>query len=243
MRSLLRKFSTLSILVLLFPVIAHANLRPVVSLAYGYDQANVSMVKNISLIAPFYNTYNSTNTNDTERTGSLFVGVESPLYRNFLWQIGLSYYVSSAFLGKGVVQQFGDPNFGNLLYQYKIQNNRIMVESKVLATLHKYFHPYVVGGIGQSNNNTYGYVETPVASNDVAMPNSFASTTKHSFSYLIGVGIDVDLTNNLRLGASYRYAGLGKAGLGTIPNQASNTTITYNNLTSSEYLLQLSYVG
>lgn len=70
---------------------AHANLRPIISLAGGVNLTDVNMHQNITLISPFQNTYIGKEHN-TVGVAGVFVGGEKQLRTNLLAQFGISYY-------------------------------------------------------------------------------------------------------------------------------------------------------
>lgn len=227
----------------MLPVIASASVHPVVTLSLGSDRANVYSNKSITLIAPFQNAYIGNNHYDTEMVAGVFAGAEIRFLKQWAWQIGLSYYQSSSFGETGNVYQFSDPAFNNLTYQYQIQSRRVSIDTKISHTCHGIWHPYITAGLGEAINETYGYMEMPVTSADVPMAEPFAGHTAHSFTYAVGLGVDVDLNEHLRFGAGYRFIDLGSASLGTTPLQSSTNTISNQHIHMNEVLAQLSFVG
>lgn len=226
----------------LLPLEALALPRPLATFSFGADSVNTHLNQSIVILAPYSNNYISGGAN-LQFFGGLFLGAESSLPRDLLAQLGLGFYKSKAYVVRGSVYQFNDPNFNNLAYQYYLQSQRFIVETKLLSTIRQYFHPYLTIGAGEAINQAYQYSETGVDSDDVPMAQGFNNHTYHSFTYQVGLGLEADLTQHLRLGGGYRYVDLGKAGLGTTPLQDSSTTIQYQHLHVNEFLLQLSYLG
>lgn len=225
------------------PITSFANTKPIITFSLGSDRTNVFATKNITLIPPFQNSYNATNHYDTETVAGLFLGGEMPILQNWALQTGFSYFQSSSFAVGGNVNQFSDPAFNNLTYQYQIQSRRLLIESKLSHAFRQIWHPYITAGLGEAFNQTYAYIEYPITSDAVPMSQPFTSHTTHSFTYLAGLGIDVDLGEHLRAGAGYRFADLGNASLGVTPLQSSSNTISHTHLHTNEFLAQLSYVG
>lgn len=224
-----------------YPLESSAWYRPMLSLALGADAVNTHLNQNLTIIAPFQNSYLSGGANFQPVAG-LFVGMETMLH-NFLTQLGVSYYQNKAYLITGSVYQFADPTLNNLSYQYHIESQRVLVETKVLSTIKQRFHPYFSAGVGEALNQAYQYIETPVSTDDVAMAQGFNNRTYHSFTYQVGLGVEADLTAHWRGGVGYRFIDLGAAGLGATPLQEGSQTIKYNHLHVNELLLQLSYLG
>ncbi|MDX1901229.1 MAG: outer membrane beta-barrel protein [Gammaproteobacteria bacterium] len=220
---------------------AFSNLHPVFGIAYGVDNVNLTQNKIIALIAPFENTYKSSHRGEAS-VYNLFVGVESAFQHNIFGQIGLSYYLTNTLTTKGDILQFNDPSFNNLSYQFKTKNQRILIETKLLFTLKQNLHPYLLAGAGLAFNRSYGYSEQSLDGASVPMQSSFANHSATSFSYTVGLGVDVDVSTHVRLGGSYRYVDLGQAGLGTTASQSSTQTLNYNHLKTNEFLVQLDYI-
>lgn len=225
---------------LLLAPIAHAELRPIAAVSFGFDQVYIGKQQNVLLVPPFINNvYAPDHDFSTQAFGGGFFGVETGLVKDWALQVGLSYYQAQAFNVSGQIYQFGDPSLNDISYQYKIQNKRLLAETKLLYTFQKRFHPYISGGLGEAFNRSYGYQETSASSFTSTMT-PFTSSTTHSFTYDLGTGVDVDLTSRVRLGAGYRYADLGKATLGVSPDQSSTETPGYQHLHTNEFILQLS---
>jgi opacity protein-like surface antigen len=217
--------------------------RPIVTFSLGSDRTNVFSSKSITLIPPFQNAYVGTNHYDTEAVMGLFVGAEAQFLQDWAYQLGLSYFQTSALTENGNVYQFSDPAFNNLMYQYQIQSRRVSVETKVSHAFRQIWHPYVTAGLGEAFNKAYGYSESPITSDAVPMTQAFGSHSSRSFTYSVGLGIDVDLQEHLRVGVGYRFVDLGNARLGTTPLQSDNSTISNTHLHTNEFLAQFSYVG
>lgn len=237
------KMTAIAVSLLFFSSVSLAATHPMISLTMGGSRANVSNNTNIIFIPPFYNNYDGSSIYDTEALGGIFMGAQTDINSVWAWQYGVSYYQNSSFQAHGVVNQFGDPAFANLNYYYQIQSRRYLVETKILATVKQSLHPYVDLGVGQSVNKSYNYNEQAITSDAVPMSQPFANRTMRNFTYLIGLGVDVDITQHVRLGAGYRYVDLGKAGLNPSPLQQDSTQITNTRIRANELLMQLSLIS
>ncbi len=238
----MRKWIILSGAGLLCPVIAAAQIHPVVNIAAGVDTASVSTQSTIGMIAPFTNTYLGTNANNTQVLAGLFLGGETELPSQWRWQYGVRFFQTDAFDVQGDVYQFSDPLFYNLTYQYEIRNRRVMAETKLFATFKSSWHPYGVAAVGEAFNFAGNYQEIPLSSTSVPMQQPFQDHTTSDLAYSFGLGLDYSCTQHMRIGASYRWSELGKASLGTSPIQDSTSTIQHSRLQASEFLVELSYV-
>jgi opacity protein-like surface antigen len=225
----------------LLPFDLLAKVRPVISIGTGIDYTQLHANQNIVILSPFHNTYRGNNS-ILAYTGGLFVGFEGVVNQYLSGQLGISYYQNASYQASGIVYQFGDPALANLKYQYNIVSKRFFVESKLLATVRKKYHPYLNAGVGVSNNTAHQYSEIPVSSADVPMAQGFAGHTSRSFAYMAGAGIDVDVADHIRLGALYRFVDLGSAQLNTTPLSDSGDFLKSNRLRVNEFFMQLTYV-
>jgi opacity protein-like surface antigen len=228
-------------LCLLAPLIAHAQIHPVIGVGAGADRANLNLSQNITIFAPFQNAYLSGLTNDTEQFGGVFVGLESEFYPAWMWQTDLSFYQTSSLNASGDVLQFTDPAFDNFRFNFQIQSRRYLVESKLMHIVREHYYPYLTLGLGEAVNKAYGYKETPFSSADVPMGEPFGNHTLHSFTYQVGLGIDMDVYPHVRLGLGYRFVNLGRAALSPSPLQDGPEILSFNNLYTNELLAQLTY--
>ena len=227
----------------LFSTVAAAHIKPIVALSLGGENATFGAT---STSVAFFgspipaNIYTSTNSQDTQFLGGIFLGAECKINSLWDWQWGLSYYQNSAFQATGQVNQLGTDNLG---YQYDIVSRRLLAETKLLYTIKNIIHPYVDVGVGEAFNRASNYYEYALPdSGGVPMSQPFGNHSTSNFTYIAGLGIDVDVTHYVRFGLGYRYADLGKAGLGTTPLQIYTSTIKNNSITSNTFLFQISVI-
>ncbi|MBV8801442.1 MAG: outer membrane beta-barrel protein [Gammaproteobacteria bacterium] len=232
------------IFVFLFSISIRAETRPMVTFTMGGDQANIAThATNIIFIPPFFNTYVPANNDDLDLFGGIFLGAETTVNLNWSWQYGISYYQASPFEMQGTINQFGNPEFANLTYTYEIQSRRAFLETKVLYSILKLAHPYLNLAIGEAFNKACNYKEYPVTSDAVPMADPFENKISHQLTYFIGLGMDFDMNQHMRLGVGYRYVNLGKAELGDSPLQQDTTTIENNSIHMNEYFVQLTLLS
>jgi opacity protein-like surface antigen len=219
-----------------------ASIKPIMTLTLGADIENTGKTTtNITFLPPFYNTYAGTNQSQPQVLGGIFLGAEFDLASNWATQVGISYYQSSTDI-PGDIYQFGLPAYNNLSYTYNITSRRLLAETKLLYAFKSIYHPYIDVGIGEAFNQSNNYSEFPTVSSSVPMPSSFGNNSTNHFTYIAGLGVDVDINKNLRVGAGYRYANFGNTRLGTSPLQADTNTLYTHAITSNEVLFQLSAI-
>lgn len=251
------KYYCLMLSGLLFSIIAQAHIKPVVTLSFGADSFNVKP-SNAALVfsspdssVSLQNSYVSTKLSDTEAVGGVFLGAEFPVNSVLHLQLGASYYndVDGAQMRGDIYHSVvGMPplsSMANAYYTYEVQSQRVLFESKLLWMMKSQFHPYVDIGLGEAFNHSKNYMETSYpydGGSSFPMNPGLGNDSVDSFTYMAGLGIDVDLGRLVRLGVGYRYVDLGQSRLSTTPIEQGATTLKNNSLTSNEFLVQLSTV-
>lgn len=188
--------------------------------------------------------YQPKPTNSTRALWGISLGHEMPLFSFSLWalDVGVGYYQASAFTGGGTLTQGADdPSADNYKYSYKVQSKQLLVEGKLLGKIKEQIHPYLLLGIGTAFNKNYGY-KTNVPSFFTYTP-MFSNNTQTNFSYELGAGIDLGVYGGWRIGAGYRFSGLGKANFGAAEIDAIpiGNTLIQSNLYTNQVLIQLTY--
>lgn len=183
--------------------------------------------------------YSADKANQKEALWGASVGGELRFSPDWSMQVGLSYYQSAAFEGKGTVTQGVDPDSSETFsYSFKVITRQYLVESKILLDAGMGFHPYVSFGIGASFNQTSDY-NAPV-SDFLTFTPLYKGLTNTALSGNAGFGVDMDLMEYARIGIGYRYSWLGAANLG---DGRINTTEIANtlkqNIDAQEAILQL----
>jgi opacity protein-like surface antigen len=213
---------------LAFPYLP-ASVHPFLSVTGGY-----SVVQSPSSNQQFVfsdNSFYTLRTNSSvyhEGISGLFVGAEWRYRPEYSMQLGVSYYQPSTFTVNGTDTQgiINSPaTFDTYAYQYTLNMRQLLLEGKWLYNWKELFHPYITLGLGGAYNTAYQYgINNPVF---LAFAPQFANNSTASFSYRVGLGLDVTATDNLRVGIGYRYADFGKAQLG---NGAIDTIATPGSL-------------
>lgn len=170
-----------------------------------------------------------------------FVGMEYRFHPLARLQLGLGYNQTSSYEVEGTaVQGRGSPTPSSFLYQYKIVARQYLFETKLLANLWWYYHPYIVLGAGVSQNSAFGY---QTISPSVLLQPQFANQTTGSFTYNAGFGIDIEMVADVRFGLGYRFIDFGKVQLGNaVSNSSSSGTLSQPNFYANELLAQVTFV-
>lgn len=228
------------------PVLAIEPWHPILTVNAGAAFSNPGESKNFpanASVFSFYD-YDASDTSRARFLGGIFVGAEFLIQPEFLsMQAGLSYYQPVPFTLTGDVTQGVDVASENQYsYQYSIQSQQVLLESKLLYNV-RHYHPYITAGIGAAFNKSKDYevdIDPPFTTFSI----QFKDNTNTSFMYRIGLGIDVDITKNARLGVGYRYADLGETetGHGVIDSIATHHRLLESRLYTNEILAQFTFI-
>jgi opacity protein-like surface antigen len=132
---------------------------------------------------------------------------------------------------------------GTYDYHYNFSSSQVLLESKFLTSFGRTqaFHPYLSLGAGAAFNRITNFSSRLVSGEEAPM--RFANGSNTVFSYMAGVGIDVDLSKQWRLGLGYRYVDFGQAfsGRGSAPEQFNPVPIALRQeaFRAHEFLLQV----
>jgi opacity protein-like surface antigen len=235
-----------SLFLTLTSTIASANWNPILGLGIGnaiFTQVGESQsfaIQNSST-GEFYNYI----ANDSTQTATLFhglLGIEKPLSPLWIFQTDVHYLQTSSFSVDGNFTQGSDLQSSNSYgYSYDVLTRQLLLEGKLLYTIKKRFHPYVMAGLGASFNKAYNYSTTAQPS---ALTPMYADNTTSSFSYALGAGFDTNLNSHLRLGLGYRFTDLGKIALGaaSIGTGTVSGSLSQSNVYANEILGQLTWI-
>jgi opacity protein-like surface antigen len=186
--------------------------------------------------------YTRDKSNETRGIVGAFAGYVLPLYSNWEMQAGLAAY-ASWYDSNGLLLQGPDSASSDLYnYHYDINSTQLLVESKFSYNAFQIYHPYLSAGLGVAFNRAKNY-STSVPPFLTFTP-MFADHLEHSFTYNAGLGMDVDIPCNWRLGVGYRFSDLGKVrlGAGHIDTVPIGGTLEQKHLYVHELLAQLTYL-
>ncbi len=217
-----------------------SHYTPLATFTIGPDFLNPGQAQTLTLLPPFQNTYTKGITSQTAADAGAFVGLERKFYDKLWVQLGVSGYVDAQITPKGSVWQFTLPEFEDLGYAYHIHHSRFMATTKLLTTISLYplLHPYVSGEIGGAFNHAHGYQETPLEAGVLPMA-PFADHSQTSFAWGVGVGLDYNLNQHVRLGAGYQFSDLGGASLGPTSAALTTQTLSLSHIYANQVRCQL----
>ncbi len=218
---------------------------PVLTVSSGAEFAKVGSSQTLSMNGDFTTyQYASSGSSSNQAFWGGFLGTEISLQQQRFLQLGISFYAPNSFSsGTGILTQGVDPaSSDQFTYHYKVKNRLFLAEAKLLGKVKEHLHPYVSLGLGAAFNQAYAYTTNVPFS--LTFTPEFTNHSTTSFAYSVGVGIDVDIHQNWRLGAGYRFVGLGQANLGNglIDTTSFTSTLTQSNLYAQTVMAQLTYL-
>ena len=216
------------------------NYRPFATLMLDADYVQAGQAQTLTLFPPYHNHYTNAHAWTMTVDGGSFLGMEWDVSERLQAQLGIAGYVNSHINIKGDVWQAALPVFDNLSYAYHIQSTRVMMSSKLLTSLDNcpQVHPYVSGEIGAASNRASHYQETPLIEGVLPII-PFVNHSEHSLAYGVGLGIDYNISTDLRLGIGYQFADLGSASLGITPDALTTQTLNVSHLYTNQLRFQL----
>jgi opacity protein-like surface antigen len=221
------------------------TISAVAALRLGWDWAQVGKSQHVQLLNtdPAPDLFKTSQANSNGFLYGGFLGLEFPLKTevDLRWQTGIAYYQTTSFQTKGVDYFFSLPQFGDKSYSYKITNQRMMVENKLLYGFHDRIYVYGLAGVGVGFNNAYAYHERAIDPNTPAN-GVFNSNSVASISYSVGAGLDFVLASNWIMSLGYQFSDLGDVALGTYNNGNTSDTLKMPNTLTQELVLSLGFM-
>lgn len=218
--------------------------RPVLTVSSGLAASRIGRSQLLSMADDFTEyQYAANHDNSNIMLWGVFLGTEIPVQQQWILQLGVGVYLPNVFRGEGVlIQGVDEQSSDKFPYSYKVKNHQFLSEGKLLGNVKEKYHPYVSAGLGVAVNRAYDY--SAYVPPFLTFTPQFTNQSTTSFAYSIGAGMDVDIKKNWRLGAGYRFTGVGEANLGygyldVIPFPG---TLTQSNLYIQEILVQLTYL-
>lgn len=226
---------------------AENSWRTVASIGGGTSSSyNLGRSQTFPILNPITDSFYSYSPQEKTQTQGLFeafVGAEHPFYSNWQVQAGLAYDQTGSYQIKGTLTQGADMlSSDQYNYQFKVRTRQILAQAKFMYPYRDKWHPYFLVGLGAAINTT-SHFSTSVPP-FITFTREYSSNTSSTFAYRLGLGVDVDIRTNFRLGVAYRFADLGNSILGSanIDGIPVRGTLSQSNVYSNEVLFQLSYI-
>jgi opacity protein-like surface antigen len=191
------------------------GFHPVFTLQGGYDSINAGG-NNQSFGGSDTDMFTYANSNKSKNTGfiGLFVGAEHSIpclsYPGLSLRAGVEYNSFGNMSINGVNTVGIDPGTAtNYYYQYDYQTQQVLGVVKLLATTYERFHVYGEVGLGAALNQLSHYNATTAQTGNINITPDFNNHSQTQFSYTLGLGVEADITQNVRVGVGYRYSNFG----------------------------------
>ena len=227
-----------------FPQLKLASVHPLLTVDAGLSSMNVDQGVNLTEGGNIQYNFRPAHTQKSSATVGAFLGAE---WRQPDWamQLGLGYYQPSPVTIGGIDSQgiIGSPlTYDNYNYRYTATARQLLVEGKLLYNWRHLYHPYFSFGLGGAFNSATGYqIDNPPF---LAFAPQFASRNNNCFSYRIGLGLQYDLNENLRVGAGYHFAdfGFNNMGRGQIDTTPISGSIKQEHFYTNEFTGELTLI-
>lgn len=134
------------------------------------------------------------------------------------------------------------PVIGSYKYNWELTSNLLLASAKLNLFQYGKFSPYVNAGIGSSFNRTSNYKETPLQGAVPRTNPAYGKFSTSEFAYNVGVGIDLQLTQQFIMSLGYNYQDLGQISSGPGKSAWSNQSLNPGSFHSNEILFSVSYL-
>jgi opacity protein-like surface antigen len=155
--------------------------------------------------------------------------------------LGVHYQYFFANTISGQITQFSLPQFQNYSYQWPVSSNVIFAQGKLNFKDYKAFSPYFSLGLGGVIHQNDGYTEHAYPEITPRISPNFSNNGGTQFAYLLGVGLDYPIGNQMTLSAGYQFSGLGRAKSGPGEGTWSGEYLDYGNYQSNAFLFSATY--
>ncbi len=146
-----------------------------------------------------------------------FLGLEHSLpwvgqWSDYFVQFGVEYDYVGSISESGLNNVgFAPDSFTLYTYNYNLQTQQVLGVAKGIGTYREFYHPYASVGLGAALNQLIGYNVTTTDTGELNATPLFDALTICRFSYALAIGVETDVSQQVRLGIGYRYANFGQA--------------------------------
>jgi opacity protein-like surface antigen len=196
-------------------------------------------------------TYHASDSNKIEGFYGVCLGLEYPLNKpGFLFQGGIELNRRGTAEINGTHTAGVEPETSTFYnYSYRFRSQQALLMGKLLGTFHQRFHPFILAGIGISENKLSDFSVSTQEAGNINLTPDFSSHTTQVTGYALGLGLDVTVHEHVRIGGGYRYSGLGGShfdrGYVRINQDSFRSPFVLGNghNYSNDFILQISYIA
>ncbi|MBN9231181.1 MAG: hypothetical protein BGO90_09220 [Legionella sp. 40-6] len=225
-------------------------LRSVVTLLGGY--ANINAGTRQTFLGDDDNVFIYRTSGGGESTGFIggFLGYEHDLpWYNLFGQLGFEYVYYGPVTPGGQHTVGIEPETSTLYhFKYRFQAQQFLASMKLLTTTYERFHPYFSLGLGTSVNNMGRFTAITQETGSINLTASYKARSSTQFGYAVGLGVESDVYQHVRVGIGYRFSGFGDVSLKD-PRLAVNGQalpvpfrLGVNNAYANQFIAHISYV-
>ena len=159
------------------------------------------------------------------------------------YSVGLTYQRSFSTNVGGTITQYSNPAYLNYNYDWDISSDVVLAMLKLNLVNFHAFSPFVTAGVGGAFNRSSHYGETALPG--VSSPRvsaGFASKTTTQLAYVVGAGLDYQLSPQWIISAEYQYQNLGNIALGNGSGAWAGQSLHLGTYHSNAVLVNLSYL-
>lgn len=211
-----------------------------VTLSAGALFQSAGASQNINLTPTIERAYAAETATKTFANAELFFGVRQRMTDRLVGQFGIAVARSSGALLRGSIYDDADPAFDNFTYQYRVTRTFLALKNKTLIDVGMPVTPWVSVSAGLGVNSSHDFTSQGKDFDSVPGAN-FADQSTTVFSYALGVGFQYDVAPDWKLGFGYEYSVWGKSQLGAAAGQTSGTGLVLPRLSTSGFLLNLTF--
>ncbi len=131
-------------------------------------------------------------------------------------------------------------------YQFNTKIQQVLAGIKLLSTTKERFHPYGEAGLGIAFNRTGDYLTSTTNTGSLNFTPEFVGGKDMKISFILGLGLDANIYEHIRVGLGYRYSyfntaslGNGSVNLGGSSSSTSQIPVSFNPEASHLYANQL----
>lgn len=130
----------------------------------------------------------------------------------------------------GTITQYALPQFANYQYTWAVESEVLAIFARANLSQYQRFLPYLEGSIGSAWTTASHYRETAVSGVTPRVSPMFRRHTATEFTYSLGAGIDVVLTEKIMLSLGYEFRDWG-----SLTSKSGELTWSQEHLNAGHY--------
>lgn len=213
----------------------------VITLSGGSAWVSGGETQTFYLAPEIEKTYTANEPDNTIAEGDLFLGIQKPVYKKLLGQLGFDFAAAGNVDLSGNIWDDANPEFNNHTYNYQVRHNAFALKGKLLFDMNLPVIPWISASAGIGFNQASDFNNNPTIFEALPAPD-FSNNTTTAFTYTLAVGVQRIITKNWQAGVSYEFADWGKSGLDRAPGQTMGSGPSQSHLYSNALLLNITYV-